>query len=244
MIDKYIIYARVYPAVLGLLPICILLAMCMREWFPQYQALVGDVKWVLYLIGGTALVSMAVGYLVREVFKETSKWLFQYPMFKRDETEMPTTKMLLWGNAKISPVYHDEISIKVKETFGINLPTYEEELVDLGLAKKTIVDVVDQIKQNCRGNEILRQYNIEFGFCRNYLGAGIWSILFIISIGIINIFYGWLSWWTIIVALVTQALLMAGCYFLLEVRGWTYAKYLFATFTEQNKYKAYESSNI
>lgn len=95
MMDKYIRVARVYPAILGMLPTCILLVMCMEEWFPQYQKLVGSVQWVFCLIGGTVLVSMAVGYLVREVFKETSKWLFQYRLFKKDETEMSTTKMLL-----------------------------------------------------------------------------------------------------------------------------------------------------
>lgn len=231
MMDKYIRVARVYPAVIGMLPTCILLAMCMGEWFPQYEAVVGNVKWVLCLVGGTALASMAVGYLVREVFKETSKWLFQYPMFKKDETEMPTTKMLLWQNAAISPAYHKVIAAKVKATFGIKLPTAEEEKADLALARKTIADAVYQIRQNCRGDEILRQYNIEFGFCRNYLGASVWSVLFIISIGVTNFFYGWLPWWTIVVALVLQVLLMAGSYMLLEVRGWAYAKYLFATFT-------------
>lgn len=230
MMDKYIRVARVYPAVLGMLPTCILLAMCLGKWFPQYQALVGNVKWVLCLIGGTALVSMAVGYLVRELFKETSKWLFQYPLFKKDETEMPTTRMLLWQNAVISPAYHKKIAAKVKSTFGIKLPTIEEEQADLSLAKKTIADAVYQIRQNCRGDEILRQYNIEFGFCRNYLGASVWSILLIIGIGVTNIFCGWLSWWAIVVALVLQVLLMVGCYGLLETRGWAYAKYLFATF--------------
>lgn len=229
--DKYIRVARVYPSVIGMIPTCILLAMCMGEWFPQYEAVVGNVKWVLCLVGGTALASMAVGYLVREVFKETSKWLFQYPMFKKDETEMPTTKMLLWQNAAISPAYHKVIAAKVKATFGIKLPTAEEEKADLALARKTIADAVYQIRQNCRGDEILRQYNIEFGFCRNYLGASVWSVLFIISIGVTNFFYGWLPWWTIVVALVLQVLLMAGSYMLLEVRGWAYAKYLFATFT-------------
>lgn len=68
MMDKYIRVARVYPAVLGMLPTCILLAMCMGEWFPLYQALISNVKWVLFLIGSTALVSMAVGYWVRELF--------------------------------------------------------------------------------------------------------------------------------------------------------------------------------
>lgn len=70
---------------------------------------------------------MAVGYLVREVFKETSKWLFQYRLFKKDETEMPTTQMLLWRNEIISPEYHNEIAAKVKETFGRKLPTRKEE---------------------------------------------------------------------------------------------------------------------
>lgn len=229
--DKYIRVARVYPAVLGMLPTCILLALCMGEWFPQYQALVGDVNWMLCMIGGTALVSMAVGYLVREIFKETSKWLFQYRLFKKDETEMPTTRMLLWENASISPEYHKEIAAKVKDTFGIKLPSQKEEQADPDRAKKIIADVVYQIRQNCRGDEILRQYNIEFGFCRNYLGASVWSILFIIGIGIANIFFGWLPWWLLVVALVLQVIMMAGCYLLLETRGWTYAKYLFATFT-------------
>ena len=116
--------------------------------------------------------------------------------------------------------YHNEIAAKVKATFGRKLPTRKEEEADHGLSKKTIADTVCQIRQNCLGDEILRQYNIEFGFCRNYLGASVWSILFLISIGVTNIFYGWLPWWTIVVALVLQVLLMTGSYMLLEVRGW------------------------
>lgn len=235
MMDKYIRVARVYPAVLGMLPACILLAMCMREWFPQYQALVGNVKWVLCLIGGTVLVSMAVGYVIIEIFKETSKWLFQYRLFKKDETKMPTTKMLLWQNAAISPAYHKVIAAKIKATFSIELPSQEEEKTDLYMAKKIIAEAVNQIRQYCRGDEILRQYNMEFGFCRNYLGASVWSILFIIFIGIANIFCGWLSWWALAIALILQVLMMSGCYLLLETRGWSYAKYLFATFTGKNE---------
>ena len=143
---------------------------------------------------------------------------------------MPSTKMLLWENANISPAYHKQIAAKVKATFGIKLPTREEEQADIDMAKKTIVEVVYLIRQNCRGDEILKQYNIEFGFCRNYLGASVWSILLITSICIVNIFHEWLSWWTLIIAFITQVLLMVGCYFLLENRGWSYAKYLFATF--------------
>lgn len=230
MMDKYIRVARVYPAVLGMLPTCILLALCMREWSPQYQAWFGNVNGMSCLIGGSALISMALGYLVRELFKETSKWLFQYSIFKKDETEMPTTKMLLWQNAAISPEYHKSIAAAVKATFGIKLPTHKEELADLDMAKRTVADAVQQIRQNCRGDEILRQYNYEFGFCRNYVGASLWSILFIICIGLANSYYSWLPWKALVIAFVLQVLLMVGCYLLLETLGWAYAKCLFATF--------------
>ena len=235
--DKYIRVARVYPAVLGILPICILLAMCMDEWFPQYQTTVGNVKWILCLVGGTATVSLAVGYLVRELFRETSKVLFQTFLFKIDEMEMPTTKMLLWQNEAISAAYHKEIAAKAKATFGIKLPTREEEQANPTEAKKTVVDAVSQIRQHTREDLILRQYNMEFGFCRNYLGAGVWSIVFILGLGIANIFHGWLPWWALAVSLILQVLLMVCCIKLLNIRGWAYAKYLYATFTGKNNNK-------
>lgn len=235
--DKYTRVARVYPAILGVLPTLILLALCMGEWFPQYQAVAGNVKWLLWMIGGTGLVSMAVGYLASELFRETSKWLFQYPLFRKDEEEMPTTQMLLWRNAAISPAYHNEIAAKVKAAFGIKLPTQKDEQVDPRKAIKTIVDVVSQIRQNCRGDIILRQYNIEFGFCRNYLGASVWDILMIIGLSVANFICGWLSWWAIVIALLIQLLLMVGCFMILETRGWSYAKYLFSTFTGTYKNK-------
>ena len=72
---------------------------------------------------------------------------------------------------------------------------------------------------------------MEFGFCRNYLGAGVWSVLLILGLGVANAFFSWLSWWALGIALVLQVLLMIGCYMMLDIRGWAYAKYLYATFT-------------
>lgn len=233
--DKYIRVARVYPAVLGLFPICTLLAMCIEDWFPCYEALFGNAKNVFWLIGGTSLINLALGYLVSELFRETSKWLFQYQLFKKDETEMPTTKLLLWQTSAISSDYHNAIAIKVNEIFGMKLPTREEEKVDLESAKKVIVDVVSQIRQLCRGDKILRQYNIEFGFCRNYLGASVWSICLIVILLCFNVFLNMLSWWIILLFLIIQIMAMMGFYLLLETRGWAYARYLFATFMAKTK---------
>lgn len=229
---KFVRVARVYPAVLGILPVCVLLAICAHNWLPQYQVYLGRVKWLLCLIGGTAIVSAAVGYLISELFRETSKHLFQYPIFKMDETEMPTTKMLLWQTGAISDGYHKEIAKQVKASFGIKLPSKEEERANLIEAKKTIVDVVAQIRQSARDDEVLMQYNMEFSFCRNYLGASVWSLLAILVLMIINITTAWLPWPALIITLLIQSLLMLGFYLLLKRRGWVYARYLFATFTK------------
>ncbi|MBR6362395.1 MAG: hypothetical protein IKR88_03825 [Bacteroidales bacterium] len=235
MMDKYIRVARVYPAVLGMLPLCILLTLCLEEWFPQYNALIVNMKRVPYLVISSTVLSTALGYFVRELFKDTSKWLFQYPMFKMDETEMPSTKMLLWGEGTLSPAYHTRIAVKVRETFGTTLPTYKEEQADSVMAKKRIAEIVSLIRQHCRGNKILEQYNMEFGFCRNYLGAGVWSILLITILSVVNIFHDWLPWQAIIVAFVAQVLLMMACFCSLKVKGRTYATYLYATFVGETK---------
>lgn len=55
-----------------------------------------------------ALIYGALAYWVRQLFIDASKRLFQFRLFKEDETEMPTTKLLLWS----SDVRKSEADIK------------------------------------------------------------------------------------------------------------------------------------
>lgn len=72
-------------------------------------------------------------------------------MFKEDETEMPTTKLLLWTSDKRkSEVEIRQIARKIFEDFGIKLLTKEEEIANLPEAKRTIVDAVGKIREVTR----------------------------------------------------------------------------------------------
>ena len=42
-----------------------------------------------------AFVYAAIGFFVRSLFRDASKMIFQFPMFKEDETDMPTSKPLI-----------------------------------------------------------------------------------------------------------------------------------------------------
>lgn len=232
--DRYLRVARLYPAVIGMIPTCVLLAICIDRWFPAYDKNAGNLQAMLGLIGGTALVSVAVGYMMREVFKSTSKILFQYLLFKFDETEMPTTQRLLWTKRLISESYHQQITDKVEKRFGIHLPTKDEEIKNLQEAKLTIANAVQQMREYTRGDKVLRQYNYEYGFCRNYLGAGVWSLFFIIAIGGANVLLGWLPTSVVVVFFIGQVLVMLLFFYFLKWRAQEFAKYLFATFLTKN----------
>ena len=235
--DRYLRVARLYPAVIGMTPTCVLLAICADRWFPEYEKYAGNLQTILGLIGGTALFSIAVGYMMREVFKSTSKILFQYPLFKFDETEMPTSERLLWTKGLISESYHQQIADKVKKRFGIHLPTKDEEIHNLQEAKLTIANAVQQMREYTRDEKILRQYNYEYGFCRNYLGAGVWSLILILAIGIANAFLGWLPMSIVIIFFIGQILAMLLFYYMLKWRAREYAKCLFTTFMTKNNNK-------
>jgi hypothetical protein len=113
--------------------------------------------------------------------------LFQFRLFKEDETEMPTTKLLLWSSAeRKSEADIKQIAAKVEADFGIRLLSKDEEIANPSEAKRAIVDAVGKIREVTRKNENLQQYNRKYGFCRNYLGACVYAIGAIIFALVVN----------------------------------------------------------
>ena len=101
---------------------------------------------------------------------------------------MPTTKLLLWSSEKrLSANAIKTIATKLKEDFGIKLLSETKEQSNLLEAKKTIVDGVGKIREVTRNNPNLLQYNIDFGFCRNYLGGAVYSTSFLLIVLFLNI---------------------------------------------------------
>lgn len=231
--DKYTKVARIYPGLVGMIIPWGIVVWSFWDNLPAIQTTITQIFSYLGLFLSSALVFAALGYAMREAIRSTSKWIFQFPLFNEDETKMPTTEMLLWKNHMISKQMHKNIIDKVHRCFNIELPTEELESEDEQEARLTIVNAVQQMRDRTRNNPILLQYNYEFGFCRNYLGACVYSILFIIISLIINYHMVYMPQWGIwmLGSIQVLALILAGIS--LKYRAKAYARSLFSVFLTQ-----------
>ena len=226
--NKYEKEARVYPAIAGMLIPIILTTLYITSFIPEtfdvYEAIIAKIG----LFIPVALIYGALGYWIRQQFIDASKQLFQYKLFKEDETEMPTTKLLLWN----SPVRKSEtdiklIAAKVKREFGIQLLSKDEEEANPSEAKRTIVDAVGKIREVTRKNENLQQYNRKYGFCRNYLGACVYATGAIILALVVNFILDMPYARILLIALAIQVLLGIIDFASYKSRGYDYARAMY-----------------
>lgn len=236
--DLYEKQARVYPAIAGTIIPLILTTAFVSSYISTeltfWQLLLARIGTVIPI----ALVYGAIAYWIRQQFIDTSKLLFQHILFKRDETEMPTTKMLLWSSSsRKSSQDIKVIARKIKKDFNIVLLSEEQERENPMEAKKTIVDAVGKIREVTRDNENLQQYNRKFGFCRNYLGACVYSIGFILLALVLNCVLNLGFTTKIISALIVQLLFGTLIFLTLKFKGDEYAKALFNAYTTEAEYR-------
>lgn len=228
--EKYIKIARVYPSLHTMIIPWIIIVWSLGDLLPEVKE---KITMIFSYIGvglTSALVLGALGYALQETFRSTSKWIFQFPFFKEDQTKMPTTEMLLWKKKLMSKERHKNIAAKVKKMFNIQLPSEAKELLDEDEGRITIVDAVAQMRSVTRENKILLQYNYEFGFCRNYLGSSIYDLSFVIIAFVLNHYLNLMPMWGLIVALIIMLLSYVIAFISLKYRARAYADNLFTAF--------------
>lgn len=158
--NKYEKEARVYPAIVGMIIPIILTTLYVTSFIPDTLDVWKSIIAKIGLFIPVALIYGALAYWVRQLFIDASKQLFQFRLFKEDETEMPTTKLLLWSSAeRKSEADIKQIAAKVEADFGIRLLSKDEEIANPSEAKRAIVDAVGKIREVTRKNENLQQYN-------------------------------------------------------------------------------------
>lgn len=227
--NDYTKKARVYPAIIALYVPMFLTVLYLSRQIKIIQ------EWnVLCTIGSSlissAIVSAAFGYFCWQICRSISKSMFQYPMFREDETYMPTTNYLLWANK----TYHEEeksiIHQKIYDHYRIKLCSKRREAADEFSARKLIAGAVRQMREDTRDDPILLGYNVDFGFWRNLMGGCVIGELMIIvicgfSYVAPSIPEGWL-----VFGLCTEALaFFVGLYFLKQA-GRSYARQLISAF--------------
>lgn len=174
-----------------------------------------------------AIVYAALGFAARETFRSTSKMLFQFPIFKEDETKMPTTEMLLYKSKLMSRNENDCIRRKVFADFGLKMMSPEEEFQDEYEARKNIVAAVGVIKNVTRGDKIVVQANYRYGFCRNLLGGLVWALIILVAIFVVCLFMSCSYWWIPLIGIglvIVQGFLT---YLSYKARARNYARTLF-----------------
>ena len=172
--SKYERTARLYPAILSsIVPAVIVLAIIWELQIPTVKQFLGWSYRLVTLSIGTALIASAIGFWGKELCRNTSKLLFQFPFFKEDETEMPTTKLLISEETSFGKYQLAKLFAKINNDFNVDLIDLKRQYSPNNSYeyRKEVVAVVALIRQKTKGDPILLNYNIRYGFGRNLLGG-------------------------------------------------------------------------
>ena len=206
--DTYSRHAYLYSAWTAMLIPCLLASSMIYYYEPTTEL---QAFWKAATTSIPLVVFLALGYFFRERIRATSKLLFQFPLFKEDETHMPTTDFLMWSSA-----YPEEmkkaIRNKVKKDFNYMMPSKEDEQKDENVARKNIAVIVGSMRKKAResGDAVYIQANYRYGYNRNLLGGLVWSFIIsafmmILNFHIKSICYKWfvgdlaliVIWWLV-----------------------------------------------
>ena len=198
--DTYSRHAYLYSAWTAMLIPCMLASAMIYYYSPTSEL---QDLWKAVTTSIPLVVFLALGYFLRERIRATSKILFQFPLFKEDETHMPTTDFLMWSSD-----YSDEmkkaIRKKVKLDFNYTMPSKEDEKKDEQAARKNIAAIVGSMRNKAResGDVVYTQANYRYGYNRNLLGGLVWSFLITIFLMGLNFLIQSVSYKWFIIALI------------------------------------------
>ncbi|MBS1753570.1 MAG: hypothetical protein KF741_13195 [Ferruginibacter sp.] len=169
----YFYRARLFPALITSIPMLVFLNKVIAV---QYHDALKNIYDVLPIIAHLGL-SAAVIFLCVQINRLTAKEVFQRLYFK-EELFMPTTSHLLFNNTHYIGSIKNKIREKIHSKFDISLLNAQDEQEDEIKSRKLIATAVSQIRIALKGNAMLLQHNIEYGFWRNLIGGCLWAVIF------------------------------------------------------------------
>ena len=235
--DDYKKYARILPAVLSMIVPCLstIYFMFNLSWVNNFLTIEFSKVWgTLLVFFPCSLIYGAIGYAASELFRSISKIIFQYKLFEEDETKMPTTDFLIFKRSPFSTIYINNIMDKINEDFKIVLSDKSAQDKDELEARKEIANVVQMIRNITRDDNILLQYNIQFGFLRNLMGGMIIAFIISFLLFFISLFYGE-PWIVHLILCFVDVLIFLVSFIILKYRARAYARQLYSTYLTINK---------
>lgn len=235
--DDYKKYARNLPAVLSMIVPCLstIYFILNLSWINNFLTIELSKVWgTLLVFFPCSLIYGAIGYAASELFRSVSKIIFQYKLFEEDETKMPTTDFLIFKKSPFSTIYINNIMNKINEDFKIVLSDKSAQDEDELEARKEIANVVQMIRNITRDDNILLQYNIQFGFLRNLMGGMIIAFIISFLLFFISLFYGE-PWIVHLILCFVDVLIFIVSFIILKYRARAYARQLYSTYLTINK---------
>lgn len=171
--DVYFYRARFFPALITSIPMLVFLNKVLAIKYFDALKNVLDVLPIITHLG----LSAAIIFLCVQINRLLAKEIFQRFYF-REEHLMPTTNNLLWESSYYDNTIKTMIRDKIQARFGIVLLNYDEEQQNKERARKLITTAVSQIRIALKGNDMLFQHNIEYGFWRNLVGGCVLALCF------------------------------------------------------------------
>ncbi|MEX2410597.1 MAG: hypothetical protein WD607_04370 [Candidatus Paceibacterota bacterium] len=202
LFSKYFREARLYPTILGLIPLYLLQYYYLQSFLSLEPFLVNIV--------GNVSFSVVILYFVGEFFVRYPGKLFEDKVFEK-KMKFPTTNFILFGNEEYSKDFKEKIRQKIKKDFSLDLPNEKEEIKDEKEARLKIREAVGLIIKTVKDGHLVLKHNISYGFFRNLWSASILGLFFSIvllcfSIGLsVGMF-----WFSVFLIIIYAGYLMLG----------------------------------
>lgn len=228
--NEYERHAYLYSAWTALFVPCLVTIWVTWSVLPSKLDTLHIILKALGVVASSAVVYAALGFYIRELFRCTSKLIFQFPMFREDETKMPTTEFLMWKNKKLSHTQIEQVHHIMQSQYNYMMLTAQQENDDEQEARRNIVGAVGIMKETTRGNKMLLQCNYRYGYQRNLLGGLVWSfmivLLLLIASYVYNLKYMAGCWLALIFVLIQGVV----AFFFMKYAARNYARTLIITF--------------
>lgn len=163
MISEYTLKARLFPTVLSAPP---LLLLCDNLLNIQASQWLGS-STMIWLFGN-GVASTALVFLMMQVNRFIGLEIFQR-WISQDELNFPTTRWLVATNTEMSQTQRQSINQKIQRDFQVILLPANEG--DTSQVRRHNADIVGRIRLFVGSPPKLLQFNIEYGFFRNLIGA-------------------------------------------------------------------------
>lgn len=231
-LDEYEKKAVFEPAVVNLVLLYLIIVTCLYSNGLTSTIMVNIAKGAIPL----AILAITIRFLMN-LFRDFSKTIIQYPRYKRNMSNMPTTELLLWSNGEMPKVEKKNIRDKIRTKYEVSLPSEKAEKKDEKAARQLIADVVSRIRGDIRNNEkadkMYLRYNMRYGASRNFFGGGMLCIvaeLFFILLLNLNSTTFAFAWFLFAL----HCILVIIDFFMIPARAKEYASNLYAEFLRLN----------